>query len=94
MIATVGPSCQVMHYGGGGKIEGGHIIVVPPIETAGQWCEEYGVTPAAGVVVLYKAVDAEFKSAYGMDYRPGTVPAAPDWDGGKEECGGSNSRRR
>ena len=38
--------------------------------------------------MLYKALNANCSSGYGFDYTPGTVPAAPDWDGGKAECGG------
>jgi hypothetical protein len=41
-----------------------------------------------GIAVLYKAVRSDYKSSHGMSYAPGTTPKAPDWDGGKEECGG------
>ena len=53
-----------------------------------NWCFYYGVEPSDGVVVLYKAVDGAFKSPRGFVYHPGTTIYAPDWDGGKEECGG------
>jgi hypothetical protein len=56
--------------------------------TAAEWCRYYGVPVTDGVVVLYKAVDEEFDSYHGTSYRPGSLPAAPDWDGGERECGG------
>jgi hypothetical protein len=42
-----------------------------------------------GIVVLYKAVDGNFRASYNrFPYEPGSTPAAPDWDGGVRECGG------
>ena len=40
------------------------------------------------VALVYKAVNDDFSSPYGTSYAPGTVPVAPDWDGGIRECGG------
>jgi hypothetical protein len=56
--------------------------------TAAEWCVYYGVPVEDGVAVLYKAVDEGFDSYHGTSYRPGSLPAAPDWDGGERECGG------
>ena len=56
--------------------------------TAAEWCRYYGVPVEDGVAVLFKAVDDEFDSYHGTSYRPGSLPAAPDWDGGERECGG------
>ena len=67
---------------------GGVQLRVPRLETPATWCEYYGVPMAKGVATLYKAVDDTYKSPNGMSYRPGSVPVAPDWDGGKVECGG------
>jgi hypothetical protein len=39
-------------------------------------------------VTLFKAVGDNFISPKGGNYTPGTIPSAPDWDGGKIECGG------
>ncbi len=70
------------------KVVGGVQIVIPNIATANEWCEFYGVEVKRGVVTLYKAVRKNFESAHGMSYAPGQKPSAPDWDGGKAECGG------
>jgi hypothetical protein len=56
--------------------------------TAAEWCRYYGVPVKDGVAVLYKAVDEDFDSYHGTSYRPGSLPDAPDWDGGERECGG------
>lgn len=53
-----------------------------------EWCRIYGVVICNGVVVLYKAVDENFRSPKGGIYVPGTIPIADDWDGGVKECGG------
>jgi hypothetical protein len=37
---------------------------------------------------LFKGVKEDFFSPRGVSYAPGTTPSAPDWDGGKIECGG------
>jgi hypothetical protein len=70
------------------QCSGGVQIRPPKIETIEQWCDFYGVEIKDGVVVLYKALGEDFKSPHGFDYSPGTIPIAPDWDGGKRECGG------
>jgi hypothetical protein len=70
------------------KIDGGVLIELPTIRTAEQWCEFHGVEVVDGVATLFKAVTDKFSSGYGFSYKPGTTPKAPDWDGGKAECGG------
>jgi hypothetical protein len=81
------------------KIKGGRILEMPRPETGAEWCEFYGVEIRKGgglnrklagqdVAILFKAVGKDFVSQHGCDYSPGTSPSAPDWDGGKEECGG------
>jgi len=71
------------------KAVGGMQIKPPSIKTAKKWCENYGVEIKKGIAILFKGVDNEFKSHHnGFPYVPGTTPEAPDWDGGKEECGG------
>ena len=67
---------------------GGHVIRVPRLDSAEQWCSFYGVDISDGTVVLHKAVNDDFTSPHGTDYSPGTTPVAEDWDGGKAECGG------
>ncbi len=64
------------------------MIVTPPILTAQDWCDFYGVETADGVAVVYKGVNEDYSSPRGTSYAPGTRPVASDWDGGKAECGG------
>jgi hypothetical protein len=71
-------------------IEGGQVIELraPDISTPEKWCEYHGVAVNDGVATLYKALDSDFGASSDFSYRPGTEPAAPDWDGGTRECGG------
>lgn len=79
----------VVHiYGSNTHVSGGTQIKVPEIRTPQQWCDWYGLLAADGVVTLFKGVDDSYMSPKGGNYTPGTIPEAPDWDGGKEECGG------
>ena len=67
------------------------VIPVPPILTATDWIVYYGAQPSEDqddTVILYKAVRDNYCSSHGFLYEPGTLPQAPDWDGGKDECGG------
>ena len=70
------------------KIDGGIQIDVELPTTAADWCAWHGVKVVDGVATVYKCVNDDFRSARGGDYTPGTIPAATDWDGGAEECGG------
>jgi len=58
--------------------------------TVEQWCAYYGRAIVDGVVVLFKAVGDDYHTLgdYRFAYLPGTIPTAPDWDGGAAECGG------
>ena len=77
-----------MIHGKAKTLKGGkHTQAFKP-KTPKEWCEHYGVDVTKGVAVLYKALNADFISPRGMSYAPGTIPIAPDWDGGKAECGG------
>ena len=89
VVGTAASTCQV-RIEGDARIEGGHQVVVPPITTASEWCDQYGVTVADGVATLYKCVDEGYRSDHqgGISYAPGTIPEATDWDGGEAECGG------
>jgi hypothetical protein len=72
------------------QIEGcGHVQRVD-ISTGRDWCDYYGIPVADdGTCVLFKAVDKNWGAPHnGFKYIPGTKPKAPDWDGGKAECGG------
>ena len=70
------------------KVTGGVVIEIPPINTPEAWCDFHGAEVKDGVAVLYKAVGDDYVSSHAFAYVPGTTPEAPDWDGGKEECGG------
>ena len=70
------------------SVSGGIEIRPPDIDSGSAWCEQYAVEVKRGVAILYKAVDADWKSSYGTTYKPGSTPSAADWDGGKAECGG------
>ena len=52
------------------------------------WCEFFGVEVKRGHAIVYKAVRDSFSSARGFHYPIGKKVEAPDWDGGKVECGG------
>lgn len=72
------------------SIAGGVVIQVPELNTPELWCEFYGVDVTGGIATLYKAVSDDYISSPSWKgvYIPGTIPTAPDWDGGKRECGG------
>jgi hypothetical protein len=96
--ATVraGDRVAVHRHSKSADIDGGVVIdqtAAPSAEesSAVRWCERYGVTIPDGddpIVVLFKVVSLDYRSPRGFDYTPGTTPEAPDWDGGKKECGG------
>jgi hypothetical protein len=75
-------------YGKQVRCKGGVQIKIPEILTAKEWCDYYGVAIKRGVAVLFKGTDENFHTQRNVFYKPGTIPEAPDWDGGKAECGG------
>jgi hypothetical protein len=79
----------VHKHGSGPQITGsGVVIAVPKPANAIEWCAFYGASIEGDVALLYKAVTDQYRSGYRFSYEPGTSPSAPDWDGGKAECGG------
>ena len=70
------------------RCDGGHVIRLPQIRTAAEWCTFHGVPVTDDVAVLYKAVGDDYRSGRGFLYTPGTCVEAPDWDGPARECGG------
>ncbi len=71
------------------NVTGGHIIEIEPATSPGDWAEIHLAAPHEdGVLVLYKAVSDDYRSGYDFEYKPGSMPVAPDWDGGDAECGG------
>jgi hypothetical protein len=85
MIATASANVSVL-IDGGAKVEGGKQTIVTR-STPQEWCDYYGVSVTDGIATLYKALNADFISAWKFAYLPGTTPIAPDWDGGEQECG-------
>ncbi len=83
-----GSHAIVMRHSAENKISGGQILEAHKPKTGQEWCDFYGVTVEDGVAILFKAVGASFATRNGVAYVPGTEPSAPDWDGGKAECGG------
>ena len=85
---TASKFVAITRHGTDTKVYGGIQRRLPEITTVKQWCEFYGVEIKGGIAILYKTVRDDYKSAHGMEYKPGTTPVALDWDGGKAECGG------
>jgi hypothetical protein len=77
----------VLLRGKGAKVKGG-IVRRVKVSTPAEWCAYYGVEVKGKVAVLFKALNEDFRSPHGIAYSPGSTPVAPDWDGGKAECGG------
>jgi hypothetical protein len=77
----------VQRHGTTPAVTGGVLIDIPPIESAQDFCDFYGLKPSRGAVVLFKLVDDSYVSGYGASYRPGEKTIAPDWDGGLNCCG-------
>ncbi len=86
VLVNATPNVSVVAYGKGWKVEGVEPKVVD-LSTPAAWCDYYGVTVTNGIAMVYKAVNDDFRSPRGTSYAPGTIPVAPDWDGGKKECG-------
>ncbi len=73
----------------GGLADGeGEILRPASATTVRGWLRNCHIPIRNRVVILFKAVDETWKSGCHFDYTPGTIPQAPDWDGGKRECGG------
>jgi hypothetical protein len=82
----------ITRLGDKSTIDGGTLIQLPEIKTPSEWCEYYGVEVKTHkrkkYAILFKGVRDDYHSARGFLYMPGTIPEAPDWDGGARECGG------
>jgi len=68
-------------------LAGGVVIDVLKPTSPTEWCDFYGAPVTDGVAILYKAVRDDYRSGRGLLYEPGKTAEAPDWDGGKAECG-------
>jgi len=89
---TAAATVAIAILSGSPAIEGGGFVVRKDISTPAAWCNYYGVKVHDGVAVLFKAVTQAYgppcHAGNSVVYTPGTTPVAPDWDGGKRECGG------
>jgi hypothetical protein len=92
IIAKCTATVSIHIHGDKAEVKGGKQTKIPLIKTAKQWCEYYGVEVKGGIVVLFKGVDDDYSTCHAREnkisYKPGATPVAPDWDGGKRECGG------
>ena len=92
VIAKCTAKVSILIDGIGSKVSGGKKTIITPITTVREWCDRYAVTIKKGIAILYKSVDDDYSTnnarAKNIFYKPGNKPSAPDWDGGKEECGG------
>ena len=59
----------------------GHLIDLTELDFTdpATWCEFHGVTVEDGIAYLYKAVNKDWTTGRGVDYSPGSMPEAPDW---------------
>jgi hypothetical protein len=88
IVGKASANVAVLIHGTKAKIKGGKQTKVV-IKSPADWCEYYGVPVKRGVAILYKGLNDQFISPRGGKYQPGEILGdAPDWDGGKEECGG------
>lgn len=90
---TAGALVAIAVLSGKPDITGGGFVSRKDLSTPAAWCEFYGVQVTNGVAVVFKGTDENFQSFRSgplgrVSYAPGTVPVAPDWDGGRYECGG------
>ena len=67
---------------------GGTVIEVKRPVTPGEWAAFYGTPITNDTILVYKALQDDYRSSHGFMYQPGTTVSAPDWDGGQAECGG------
>ena len=85
--ATATAQVVVQRHSKIATVEGGIVVDIAVPTTPETWCDWYGVAVSNSIATLYKAVRDDYQSAHGVSYAPGTMPAAPDWDGGQIECG-------
>ncbi len=78
----------VQQHSDAAVVLGGVVIRVRRPTSPVEWVAFYGAQASDGTAVLYKAVRDDYRSQHGVLYEPGKTAEAPDWDGGKQECGG------
>jgi hypothetical protein len=81
------PFVAVQRHGDRAKVSGGVLIQIPPLDTAKQFCEFYGIKASRGTVTVYKAVGNSYTSEHGATYTPGGTTSCDDWSA-EPRCGG------
>jgi hypothetical protein len=62
------------------KVKGGVIIDRPHLGDRDEWLKYHDLKPTrSGKVVVFKAVDDDFKSGHRWDYSPGAKPESSTW---------------
>lgn len=79
-----GPVVHVMSEDA--TVVGGTQVTAPLLTDPEAWCASLGVVVTAGVATLYKAVTELWEPPvpnlmHPIDYSPGSLPHAPDWQG-------------
>jgi hypothetical protein len=77
---TASPYVAVHRHGDTPRVEGGVLIQVPECDNAADWIEFYALDTEDASLVLFKAVDDEYRSGHGMVYAPGATVTAPDFE--------------
>ncbi len=83
------PKVAVHLHSGCCTIAGGVLIdhTIIDLTDPQTWCDYHGVPTVDGIATVHKAVDDDWTTGRGTDYRPGATPSAPDWRD-DHECGG------
>ena len=86
---TATPKVAVHLHSGRCTIAGGVLIdhTIIDLTDPQTWCDYHGVPTVDGIATVHKAVDDDWTTGRGTDYRPGATPSAPDWRD-DHECGG------
>ena len=89
-IVRASPCVHVQRWSRTSTVTGGIVTdSFDIVKNAIDWCAYYGIPIVDGIVTLYKATREDYTTRnFEFPYVPGTTPVAPDWDGGKKECGG------
>ena len=83
------PYVAVYLHSARATVTGGVIIDITALDLTHltDWAEYHGVEVVDGEVIVYKAVDADLRSARGFAYPIGETVTCPDWDPAPV-CGG------
>ena len=87
---TATPAVAVHLHSGRCTIAGGVLIdhTIIDLTDPQTWCDYHGVPTVDGIATVHKAVDDDWTTGRGTDYRPGATPSAPDWRDDHDRGGG------